>query len=67
MCGIYLNLRIAEPGKMLLYFTMISNILVLGFYIVDLYLQLFKENYKNDKYYLFKGMIIMMTLLFVVG
>lgn len=59
--GLYLNFQIAPINKMAFYFTIISNVLVLVFYIVDILLYLFAKNYKNKLYYVFKGMIIMMV------
>ena len=65
--GIFINIRIAPGKEMFLYFTILSNIACLIFYIVIVLLYLFKKLKKNNLYYIFKGMVTMaITLTFVV-
>jgi len=64
--GLYLNFKIADPKKMILYFTMISNILVLLFYIYDIYVYIFKDSARSEKYYILKGMTIIMVCMTMI-
>lgn len=55
--GLYLNFTIAPVRYMILYFTIISNLAVFLFYLVDLILCLTGKLKKGDKYYIIKGMV----------
>jgi len=65
--GLYINIKIAPGKEMFLYFTILSNIACLFFYVTSLILYLLKKLKKNDLYYILKGTVTMaITLTFVV-
>lgn len=65
--GLFINIKIAPGKEMFLYFTILSNIACLIFYVVIVLLYLFKKLKKNKLYYIFKGMVTMaITLTFIV-
>lgn len=49
--GLYLNFKLASPKKMLLYFTIISNLMVFLFYSITTFLELIHKLNKNCLYY----------------
>ena len=61
--GIYLNFKIAEPSKMILYFTIISNIMVFLFYGISLILELLGKLKKGSKYYFIGGIVTLFITL----
>lgn len=61
--GLILNLRIAPPGKMILYFTILSNLMCLVFYLVVIVLKLCNKLKKERLYYVLKGMVTMCIVL----
>ena len=55
--GLYLNFKLASPKKMLLYFTIISNIMVFLFYSITTFLELIHK-LKKDHFYYAVGSIV---------
>lgn len=56
--GLYLNFKIGS-SKMLLYFTILSNLMCFIFYLIAFILRLCNKLKKNNFYYIFKGMVTM--------
>lgn len=57
--GLYLNFKIAPFNKMILYFTILSNLSCFIFYFVCTILKLSNKLKKNNIYYILKGMVTM--------
>ena len=55
--GLYLNFKLASPKKMLLYFTIISNIMVFLFYSITTFLELIHKLRKDRFYYAIGGVV----------
>ncbi len=60
--GLYLNFKFISLKNGIVYFTLQSNILCFIFYAILIVYLLYKNNYKkdnpkNDKYYIYKGLI----------
>lgn len=55
--GLYLNFKIAPMQSMILYFTILSNVFVLLFYLISYFLYLINKLNKNRLYYIIKGMM----------
>lgn len=65
--GLYLNFKIGPFNKMILYFTVQSNLLCFIFYLVVLLLKIKGKLKKSNTYYIFKGMVTMsITITMVV-
>lgn len=65
--GLYLNFKIGPFNKMILYFTIFSNLMCFIFYLVAIILKLCNKLEKNNIYYIFKGMITMSITLTMLG
>ncbi len=55
--GLYLNFKLASPKIMLLYFTIISNIMVFLFYSITTFLELIHKLKKDHFYYAVGGTV----------
>ena len=65
--GLYLNFKFLSFEKGILYFTNLSNLLCLIYFLVLVILMLTKKVKRDDKYYIIKGMVTMaITLTMVV-
>ncbi len=64
--GLYLNFKIGSL-RMLLYFTLLSNLMCFIFYLVTIILRLCNKLKKNNIYYIFKGMVTMAITLTMFG
>lgn len=65
--GLYLNFKFLTFEKGILYFTNLSNLLCLIYFLVLVILMLTKKVKRDDKYYVIKGMVTMsITLTMVV-
>ena len=65
--GLYINIKEAPGKEIFLYFTILSNIACLIFYVTALILYSLKKLKKNNLYYILKGTVTMaITLTFVV-
>jgi len=61
--GLYLNFKLASPKKMLLYFTIISNIMVFLFYSTTTLLDLIQKLKKSHFYYAIDGIVTVFIIL----
>lgn len=57
--GIYLNFKMASGLQVLFYFTIISNILCLGFYLIEVILELLGKIKRGRLFHILKGTVIM--------
>ena len=64
--GLYLNFKIGSLW-MILYFTLLSNLMCFLFYLFAIILKLCNKLEKNNIYYVFKGMITMAITLTMFG
>ena len=60
--SIILNFMLFQDWRGIFYYTIISNLYVVGFYLVTLILNVKKKLVKNDTYYMSKGLMLLMII-----